>query len=123
MIKRKVVALSVFLLAFYLAIVMYVFFAVLHIEVLANFETGMFFEMLGFIILSYFVLGNLLSKRVKTGFFVPLIIITVIYTIILDVINMVCIIIMPHTLFVLLNIVLLFVYCLISMPMFIMGEK
>lgn len=123
MIKRKVVALSVFLLAFYMAIVMYVFFAVLHIEVLANFGTGMFFEILGFIILSYFVLSNLLSKRVKTGFFVPLIIITVIYTIILDVINMVFIIVMPHTLFVLLNIVLLFVYCLISMPMFIMGQK
>lgn len=111
------------LLAFYIAIIMYVFFAILHIETLANFESAMAFEIIGFLLLIYFVMGNLLSKRIKTGFLVPLVTITVIYTVILDVINIVFIITMPHIFFVLLNFVLLFIYCLISMPMYILGRR
>lgn len=111
------------LLTFYIGIIMYVFFAILHIETLANFESAMLFEIIGFLLLSYFVMSNLLSKRIKAGFFVPLVMVTVIYTVILDVINIVFIITMPHMFFLLSNFVLLFVYCLVSMPMYIMGRK
>ena len=72
--------------------------------------------------LTYFVMSNVLVKRIKTGFFVPIIMVTVIYTIILDVIN-ICVIRVPHMFFVLLNLALLFIYCLISLPMYIMGYK
>ena len=102
---------------------MYVFFAILHIETLENFESAMAFEIIGFLLLIYFVMGNLLLKRIKVGFFVPLIMVTVIYTVILDVINIVFIITMPHIFFVLSNIVLLFIYFLISIPMYIMGRR
>lgn len=111
------------LLTFYIGIIMYIFFAILHIETLANFESAMLFEIIGFLLLSYFVMSNLLSKRIKAGFFVPLVMVTVIYTVILDVINIVFIITMPHMFFLLSNFVLLFVYCLVSMPMYIMGRK
>lgn len=111
------------ILIFYISIIMYVFFAILKIDALANFKSAMVFEIIGFLILTYFIMGNLLSKRIKTGFLVPLIIITVVYTVILNVVNIACIIAMPHTIFLLINLVLLFIYCLISMPMYIMGRR
>lgn len=111
------------ILIFYISIIMYVFFAILHIEVLENFESAMAFEIIGFLFLAYFIMGNILSKRIKTGCLVPLIIVTVVYTVILNVINFACVIIMPHIFFVLLNFVLLFIYCLISMPIYIMGRR
>lgn len=110
-------------IGFYIAIIMYTFFAVLHIDTLENFGTAMVFEIIGFVLLAYFILGNIVSKPVKTGFFVPLIMVTVFYTIILDVVNLAFIVTMPHAFFTLTNMVLLFVYCLVSIPMYIMGRR
>lgn len=110
-------------LILYISIIMYVFFAILQIETLANFESAMAFEIIGFLLLAYLIMGNLLSKRIKTGFFAPLIIGTVVYTVILDAINIAFVTVMPHIFFVLLNFVLLFICCLISMPMYIMGRR
>lgn len=121
--KGLIAILSSFVFAFYIAIIMYVFFAILHIDTLENFEAAMVFEIIGFILLAYFVLGNIFSKPIKTGFFVPLIMVTVIYTVILDIINIALIITMPHTFFVLINLIILIVYCLLSIPMYIMGRR
>ena len=121
--KGLITAFSSFIICFYIAIVMYVFFAILHIDTLANFESAMVFEIIGFVLLTFFVLGNILSKPIKTGYFVPLIIVTVIYTVILDLINLSLITTMPHAFFVLTNFILLFIYCLISIPMYFMGKR
>lgn len=111
------------LLAAYIGIIMYVFFVILHIETYKNFESAMAFEIIGFLLLIYLVMGNLLSKRIKAGLFAPLVMVTAIYTIILDIINIVFVITMPHAFFVLLNFILLFIYCLVSIPMLIMGRR
>lgn len=121
--KGLITAFSSFIICFYIAIVMYVFFAILHIDTLANFESAMVFEIIGFVLLTFFVLGNILSKPIKTGYFVTLIIVTVIYTVILDLINLSLITTMPHAFFVLTNFILLFIYCLISIPMYFMGKR
>jgi hypothetical protein len=121
--KGVTVALTTFIIAFYVAIIMYVFFAVLHIDALANFISAMTFEIIGFCLLTYFVLGNILAKPIKTGYFVPLILVTVVYTIALDVINLACVATMSNVFFVLVNLVLLFIYCLVSIPMYIMGRR
>lgn len=118
-----IVGLSALVLCFYFALIMFVFFAVLHINLFVNFGSAMAFEIIGFVVLAYFVMGNILSKPIKTGFFVPLIMVTVIYTLILDVINIALVLMMPHALFVLANFILLFIYCLISIPMYIMGRR
>lgn len=114
---------SACLLVFYIGIIMYVFFAVIDITTSDNFGCAMIFEIIGFLLLAYFILGNLFSKPIKTGFFVPLILATVLYTIILDVINIALSMIMPQVFFILLNFVLLFIYCLVSIPMYIMGRR
>ena len=111
------------ILIFYICIVLYVFFAILKINTLANFESAMMFEIIGFLLLAYFVIDSLLLKSIKTGFLVPLIIVTIAYTIILDVINIALVAAIPQTIFIFLNLVLLFIYCLISMPMHIIGRR
>lgn len=121
--KGITVVLSAFVLSFYLAIVMYVFFTVLDADTLANFTSAMVFEIIGFVLLTYFVLGSIVARPIKIGYLVPLIVITVTYTIILDVINMVCVASMAHTYFILSNLVVLFVYSLISIPMYIVGRR
>ena len=121
--KGLATILSSFIICFYIAIIMYVFFSVLHIDTLANFEAAMVFEVIGFLLLVFFILGSILSKPIKSGFFVPLVMVTVFYTIVLDVINLALITIMPHVFFILTNLCVLFIYCLISIPMYIMGRK
>lgn len=121
--KGLKIILSSFTICFYIAIIMYVFFAILRVDALANFETAMVFEIIGFVLLTYFVLGNIIFKPIKIGFFVPLMVVTVIYTIVLDVVNLALMVTMPHVLFLLTNFCLLFIYCLISTPMYIMGRK
>lgn len=115
--------LSVSALVFYIGIVLYSFFAILHIQTLANFGSAIFFELIGFALLAYFIIVNLSARPIKTGYFVPLVMVTVIYTVLLDVINFVFIMIMPHIFFVLLHLTLLFLYCVISIPMYIMGKR
>ena len=121
--KRLTAALTTFIIAFYVVIIMYVCFAVLHIDTLENFISAMIFEIIGFCLLTYFVLGNILTKPIKTGYFVPLILTTVVYTIALDVVNLACVVTMSNVFFVLVNLILLFIYCLVSIPMYIMGRR
>ena len=111
--------LSLLVLCFYIAVIMYVFFAVLHIDALANFEAAMTFEIIGFALLFYFIL----SKPVKLGFFVPIICTTAVYTIILDLINIAFVISLSHVFFVLINLILLLVYCIVVIPMYIVGKR
>jgi hypothetical protein len=115
--------LSSFLWVFYVAIILYVFFAVLNINTLQNFASALTFEIIGFVALAYFIFCNMFSKPIKVGYFVPLVITTVIYTIALDIVNFVCITSVSSVIFTLIHLVLLFVYCLVSIPMYLMGRR
>lgn len=115
--------LSSFLLLFYVAIIMMAFFPVLHIDALKNFVSALIFEIIGIILLAYFILGTICTEEKKIGFIVPLIICTIVYTVLLDIMNLALVATMPGALFILTNMILLFVYCLIAIPMFIMGRK
>lgn len=115
--------LSSFLWVLYVAIILYVFFAVLNINTLENFASALTFEIVGFGVLAYFIFCNMFTKPIKVGYFVPLVMATVIYTIILDIVNIACIATMGSVFFTLLHMILLFVYCLISIPMYLMGRR
>ncbi len=108
-----------FILCFYTAIILHVFFAVLHISTLENFEAALVFEGIGIALWFYLIF----STSAKIGFFVPIICITVVYTLILDVISLVFVATLAPVLFVTLNLVLLFVYCMIVLPMYAMGRR
>lgn len=121
--KSLTLVMTLFLLCFYMAIVMYVFFAVLHIEALKNFVCAMLFELLGFAFLVGIVISNIVDKSMKTGYFISLLMVTIFYNAILDVINMLFIFMMNNIFFVLVHLVLLFIYCIITVPMFLVGRK
>ena len=121
--KGYTFALAGCLLAFYIGIIMYVFFEVLHIHKYTNFVSALAFQMIGFLILMYVIVGNIWTRRIKIGFWIPLIIITVAYSVILDVMNIVYIHVAKSSLFILLQLVLLFVYCLLSIPVYMMGRR
>lgn len=53
-----------FILCFYTAIILHVFFAVLHISTLENFEAALVFEGIGFALWFYLIF----SAPIKTGF-------------------------------------------------------
>lgn len=115
--------LSISALIFYIGIILYSFFAILHIQTLANFGSAVFFELIGFALLAYFIIVNLSARPIKIGYFVPLVMVTFIYTVLLDVINFAFVMIVPHIFFILLHLTLLFIYCVISIPMYVMGKR
>ena len=54
--KALTIGLSAFATIFYFVIILYIFFAILHIDTLKNFETALAFELIGFFLLLYFIL-------------------------------------------------------------------
>ena len=81
------------------------------------------FGIIGFLALAYFIFCNMFSNPIKVGYFVPLVMTTVIYTIVLDVINIACITSVSSVFFTLIHLVVSFVYCLVSIPMYLIGRR
>ena len=115
--------LSCFLWIFYVTIVLYVFFAVLNIDTLENCVSALIFEIIGFFALAYFICCNMFLRSVKVGYFVPLVMVTVIYTIVLDIVNIAYVASIRSVLFILIHLVVLFIYSLVSIPMYLMGRR
>jgi hypothetical protein len=63
------------------------------------------------------------SDSMKVGYLVPMILVTVLYTVILDFVNIFLVVTTSSVFFILINLVLLFLYCLIIIPMYLMGRK
>ena len=115
--------LFVLLLGLYVLIKMYVLFGIIHIDLFKNFLIGLIFELISFVILTTLIIGNIVSKSIKLGYFIPLLMVTVIYAVLLDVLCIVFLSTMATPFFILCNLVLLFVYCLISIPMYAIGRR
>jgi len=115
--------LSAFLLLFYAVVILYSLFAIVQIHTLSNFPIGMLFEIIGLCILAVVILSAVSSRSIKLAYQVSLIIVTLLYTIILDAVNLALIAALDGALFGLLHLGLLFVYCLVSIPMYIVGKR
>lgn len=115
--------LSIFLLGFYIVIILYLLLAILNINTLKNFSSALLFEIIGFFILAYFIFCNVFSTTVKIGYFIPLLLSTLIYTIVLNIVNIVFITSVSSVFFTLIHLLILFVYCLISIPIYLMGRR
>ena len=115
--------LTTFLLLFYIGIVMYVFFEIRNIDKMKNFETALVFTIIGFVMLGTRILTNICKPIIKIGFLVPMILTTIVYVVLLNAVNLYFVGMLSSGVFLLINLVLLFLYCLVSIPMFIMGKK
>lgn len=101
--KGLIIILSVFVIAFYAAILAYIFYAMFPVWFLANFNSALMFELIGLVFLAFTVMEGVISKSVKVGYFVPRVMITITYVIILHMLNIGLVIATPHVFFVLLN--------------------
>lgn len=117
------ITLSAVAFVFYVATILYVSIGVIHVDVLDNYLSSMIYQTIGFIFLAYFIFCNIISKPIKTGYLVPLIMATVIYMVAVNVVNVALVASIPHIFFVLINRGLLLLYALISIPMYVMGRK
>lgn len=115
--------LTAFLIAFYTVIIFFLMLSIFNIDETDNFGTAIIFEIIGIVLIAFFILGGILSESISTGYLVPLIMVTVIYALVLDVINIVMAGTMSNNFFVLINLIVMFVYCMISIPMYVMGRK
>lgn len=121
--KNIRVYLSLFLVAFYFVIVFYFLFAVANIDILENFMAGMVFEAFGAISLVFSVLYGCFGKGQKFGFIVGIIFTSLIYSIVLDIVNTTVIFNVSKTTFVFINLVVLFIYLCIILPIYMMANK
>lgn len=121
--KTQVLIGTIFLLVFYIAIILFVFLEIIHIDTLKNFWIGMIFEFISFLVILFLILGNIMSKNLKVGYFIPLVMVTIVYSLLVNILNMALIATITISFLLLLNCVLLFVYCLIAIPMFVMGKN
>ena len=112
-----------FLVLFYIAVVLFVLFGIIKGNTVENFKSAVVFEVVGFVFLILLILGNVIVKPIFIGYFAPLITVSVLYTTVLDVINLMLISKISNKYFILINLFLLFFYCLISIPIYIMGRR
>ena len=122
--KTITIALSLLIFVFYCVIIEYVMFGIVNIHLCKNYICGMIFGIIGFVIL-LLQIGVSVIKRgyIKLGYLVPMVTITVVYTVLLNVLNIWGSIFISSVFFTLLHMVLLFLYLLIVVPMFIMGKQ
>lgn len=125
--KREItIALSAILFVFYVSTILYVSIGVMHVDMLVNYFSSIIYQVIGFVFLAYFIFCNIVSRSMKTGYLVPLIIATVLYTVAVNVVNVALVALVasiPHVFFVLINRGLLILYALVSIPMYVMGRK
>lgn len=107
-----------FLIVFYIAIVSYVCLAVFHINTLPNFLPAAIFEVIGFVILSITVFC-----AERNYFEIAFYIITGCYTIALNVLTMVFCSKLTLSIFVLSNLILLFVFFILTFIFIMWGRS
>ncbi len=121
------IALSLIPVALYIVIIEYVLFAIVGINDTENFVAAFIFELLGVILLIAVVLAmlGLITGigNIKIGFLLPIILVTVFYTILLDVLNIFAAPAMSGTWFILLHLILLFIYLVVTIPLLIAGKS
>ena len=122
--KKKAYSIfSSFITVFYFIIMMYLFFGIMHMEQKTNFYAVLIFEIIAFLILEFIILNGILSEKIKIAYFIPTVMVTVVYKGLVDIFCILYVSYMEKENFILLNMIVLFSYCLISFPMRIMGRK
>ena len=121
--KIAAVLLTLLALFFYFGIFSYISFVIIGADTFMNFGVGMVFVIISFLILGFLLLSNIIFKPIKTGYFVPLVIVAITYLLLTDILFMVGVATMETAVFVLINMILLFIYSVVTIPMYIMGKR
>ncbi len=120
---KKFIFLPAILLVFYLAIFSIITFGIIRFQTHDHFAIAIVFEFIGFLILTAVAIVNMIANPpVKTGFFAPLTIATLVYTVILHILNLLLVPFLPTIWGVLINLIFLFVYLGIGLMFVVAGR-
>lgn len=115
---------AAFLFVFYTATIGYILFGMIRIYDSKNFYTGIFFQLVGTVLLFIAVMLKAIVRRgIDTPYHMAIVLCSVLYTVLLDCLNIFGSCSVPGAMFLLLHMLLLFVYLLIVVPMFITGKQ
>lgn len=122
--RRSYVLISSYILFIVYAVtIMFAFFGVLHLELLENFITAVVFEIISFISLLLCIMSFSRGDYIKFPFFAAKVFSSVIYSILVGILNMVCIFWIRSPAFLLLHMILFLLYCLVFIPLSIAGRN
>ena len=108
---KKFVFLPAILVAFYITIFSIITFGIIGFQHHDHFAIALTFEIIGMLLLiAVAVVNMLVNPPVKTGFFAPLTLMTLVYTALLHILNIILVPFIPGIWGTLLNLILLFVY-------------
>ena len=108
---------------FYVAIALFVFLEIKRVTQLPNGTPCLIFEGMGFLLAAWALFNRAGSQLIKIGFFVPWLLTIVLYSIALNVFNIVFVDSLDQVYFIFWNLVMLFGYLVITTPMYLLGKK
>ena len=120
---KKFIFLPAILLVFYATIFSIITFGIIKFQRHDQFAVSMIFEIIGFLLLAAVAVVNMIANPpIKTGFFAPLTLATLFYTMLLHFLNIGLVQFLPAIWGVLLNLILLFIYLGIGIMMVVAGR-
>lgn len=117
------IAVTLLMYAFYVAIMLYIMLGMRGIRSYDNFAPAALFEGIGFVIGAFVMFARTFSAKLDIGYYIPVIGVTLIYTVALHVLCVIALGFFSQTFFVLINALLLFAWCAVCLPMVLMGGK
>ena len=122
--KPAAAAVVIVMTAFYAALIFYILVYVVKIGDHKGFAAAVIFEVIGIAVLLMALLWKrLICPGLRIGFNVSLIIAAVVYNAVLCLLNIFALPAMSQSYFIMLQLMLLFVFCLFSLPVILMGNK
>lgn len=113
-----------FIFVCYIIIVGYIFLAFARIDIIGKLLMGIVFEALGAIFVFNFIVRSIAkSQSMKTGYLIPIVICTVLYTLSMNALNIWGSFHLTLAWFVLDHMIWAMIYVLIVIPMYIMGKQ
>ena len=114
---------GLFIIILYILILSQVYFTIYDRNMLMKIGLSMAFELINIIIILSVFAECVWRKSHKFAYAVSGIMVVLLYTVFQNVINLVSFIAISNNLLVLYNMILLFIYSLVSIPLYIMGRK
>lgn len=114
---------GLFIIILYILILVQAYITIYNSNMLMKFGLSITFELINIIIMLSVLTECVLHKTLKFAYAVSGIMVMLLYTVFQNVVNLVSFIEISNNWLILCNIILLFIYSLVSIPLYIMGRR
>lgn len=121
--KVKELMISVIGIILYIAFVLIAEFCVVHINQYASFGAAVIFTLLSLLAISIVVLLQATTNIFRIQWFAPIIAVTFLYLLIVDIMNFLLVRLLSSGMFILMHMAIILLYYVVIAPMILMGIK